>query len=84
MTRLKKRKMGHKERLQHKVEEAFAGRLYGQLMLAQASIIVTSSTAKFLVIKKEDKGLLNEFLRLCIDRAILETNFADVDRPENN
>lgn len=47
-------------------------------------MIVTSSTAKFLVIKKEDKGLLNEYLRVCIDRAILETNFVDLDRPENN
>ena len=53
-------------------------------MQAQASIIVTSSTAKFLVIKKEDKGLLNEYLRVCIDRAILETNFVDKDRPQDN
>ena len=45
---------------------------------------MTSSTAKFLVIKKEDKGLLNEYLRVCIDRAILETNFVDKDRPQDN
>ena len=45
---------------------------------------MTSSTAKFLVIKKEDKGLLNEYLRVCIDRAILETNFEDMDRPQKN
>ena len=53
-------------------------------MKAQVSIAVTSATAKFLVIKKEDKGLLNEYLRVCIDRAILDTNFADLDRPENS
>ena len=53
-------------------------------MQAQASVIVTSSTAKFLVIQKEDKGLLNEYLRVCIDRAILETNFEDMDRPQKN
>lgn len=51
-------------------------------MQAQTSIIVTSSTAKFLVVKKEDKGLLNEYLRICIDKAILKTNFEDLDRPE--
>jgi len=53
-------------------------------MKAQASIVVTSATAKLLVIKKEDKGLLNEYLRVCLDRVILETNFADLDRPERN
>ena len=49
-------------------------------MCSQSTILVTSSTAKLIVLKKEDKGLLNEYLRVCIDRAILETNFADVDR----
>ena len=28
--------------------------------------------------------MLNEYLRLCIDRAILETKFIDLDRPEDN
>lgn len=84
VTKVQKKKIDHKDRLQKKVEEEFSGRLYQQLMQAQHSIIVTSSTAKFLVIKKDDKNLLNEYLRLCIDKAILETNFMDLDRPENN
>ena len=84
VTKVGQRKMDHKDRLQKKVEEEFSSRLYEQLMQAQASVIVTSSSAKFLVIKKEDKSLLNEYLRVCIDRAILETNFTDLDRPEKN
>ena len=83
-TAVQMRKDEHKERLQERVEEQFSNRLYKQLMQAQASVIVTSSTAKFLVIQKEDKGLLNEYLRVCIDRAILETNFEDMDRPQKN
>lgn len=66
------------------MEEQFGDRLYPHLMKAQVSIIVTSATAKFLVVKKEDKSLLNEYLRVCMDRAILETNFEDLDRPERN
>ncbi len=46
--------------------------------------MVTSATAKLILIKKEDKGLFNEYLRVCLDRAILETNFSDLDRPESN
>ena len=84
VTKVKQHKMDHKDRLQKKVEEEFSGRFYHQLMQAQASIIVTSSSAKFLVIKKEDKSLLNEYLRVCIDRAILDTNFVDKDRPQDN
>lgn len=72
-----KRKKDHKDRLQRKVEKQFVDRLYPHLMKAQVSIIVTSATAKFLVIKKEDKSLLNEYLRVCMDRAILETHFVD-------
>jgi len=53
-------------------------------MPAQVSILATSATAKFLVIKKEDKSLLNEYLRVCLDRAILNLNFEDLDRPEQN
>lgn len=66
------------------MEEEFCERLYPKLMQAQVSIIVTSATAKFLVVKKEDKSLLNEYLRVCMDRAILETYFEDLDRPERN
>jgi hypothetical protein len=42
---------------------------------------VTSATAKFLVVKKEDKNFLNEYLKGCIDRAVLEEDFFDYDRP---
>ena len=50
-------------------------------MTSQASIIVSSATAKFLVVKKEDKNFLNEYLKGCIDRAVLEEEFYDYDRP---
>ena len=58
--------------------------LYLKLITAQASIIVTSATAKFLVVKKEDKNFLNEYLKGCIDRAVLEEDFFDYDRPLKN
>lgn len=84
MTTVQKQKKDHKDRQQQKVEEQFVDEVYPHLMKAQVSIIVTSASAKFLVIKKEDKCLLNEYLRVCMDRAILETNFEDLDRPERN
>ena len=55
--------------------------LHNKLIRSQASIIVSSATAKFLVVKKEDKNFLNEYLKSCIDKAVLEENFFDYDRP---
>jgi hypothetical protein len=43
--------------------------------------MVTSATAKVLVINREDKSFLSEPLKQSIDRAILEKDFIDFDRP---
>lgn len=50
-------------------------------MRAQASVVVTSATAKFLVVRKDDKNFLDAYLKGCIDRAVLEEDFFDYDRP---
>jgi len=43
--------------------------------------MVTSATAKLIIIRKEDKTFLNEALKQEIDKAIIEENFMDHDRP---
>ena len=53
-------------------------------MRSQTSIMVTSSTAKLIVIKKEDKTFLNEALKQSIDKVIIDENFQDHDRPLKN
>lgn len=44
-------------------------------MRSQTSIMVTSATAKLIIIKKEDKTFLNEALKQSIDRVIIDENF---------
>lgn len=68
------------ERLQ-KIEEMLVDKLHHTLTRSQASIVVASANAKFLVVKKEDKSFLNEYLKGCIDKAVLEEDFYDYDRP---
>ena len=51
------------------------------LIRSQCSIIVTSAEAKVIVINKEDKTFLNESLKQAIDKAIMDKNFMDFDRP---
>ena len=46
--------------------------------------MVTSATAKLIVIKKEDKTFLNEALKQSVDRVIIEEHFQDHDRPLKN
>lgn len=58
--------------------------MHESLMRSQTSIMVTSSTAKLIIIKKEDKTFLNEALKQSIDRVIIEENFKDHDRPLKN
>lgn len=43
--------------------------------------MVTSATAKFLVVRKEHKAFLDAYLKVCIDKAVLEEDFFDYDRP---
>lgn len=43
-----------------------------------------SSTAKVIVIRREDKTFLNEALKEEIDRVILRSEFRDFDRPLSN
>jgi hypothetical protein len=43
-----------------------------------------SSTAKVIVIRREDKTFLNEALKEEIDRVILGSDFKDYDRPLSN
>ena len=68
------------ERIQ-KIEDMLVDKMHYALVRSQASIVVTSATAKFLVVRKEDKNFLNEYLKGCIDRAVLEEDFYDYDRP---
>ena len=56
--------------------------LYDLMTVSQASVVVDSTTAKLLVIRKEDKNWLNEELKFAIDSAILAEEFVDFDRPE--
>ena len=46
--------------------------------------MVTSATAKLIVIKKEDKTFLNEALKQSVDKVIIEENFQDHDRTLRN
>ena len=50
-------------------------------MRSQCSITVTSAEAKVIVINKADKSFLNESLKQAIDKAIMDQNFKDFDRP---
>ena len=56
--------------------------LYDLMTVSQASVVVDSTTAKLLVIRKDDKNWLNEELKFAIDSAILAEDFVDFDRPE--
>ena len=56
--------------------------LYDVLIASQASVVVDSTTAKLLVIRKEDKNFLSEELKFAIDQSILAEDFHDFDRPE--
>jgi hypothetical protein len=58
--------------------------MHDNLIRSQTSIMVTSATAKLIVIRKEDKTFLNEALKQSIDRVIIEQNFKDHDRPFPN
>lgn len=58
--------------------------MYDQLQESQASVYVTSATAKVLVIKREDKSFLNVALKESIDRLVMEMEFKDFDRPVKN
>lgn len=58
--------------------------LYEKLMKSQTSIVVTSETAKVLVLKKTDKNFLDESIKVSIDNKLLEDNFRDFDRPLEN
>ena len=49
--------------------------MHESLIRSQTSIMVTSSTAKLIVIKKEDKTFLNEALKQSIDKVIIDENF---------
>ncbi len=53
-------------------------------MRSQTSIVVVSSSAKLIVIRREDKTFLNESLKESIDKVILEQDFQDFDRPLSN
>lgn len=50
-------------------------------MQSQTTIFVNSASAKLLVVKKEDKSFLEEGLKQSIDKAVLDMNFKDFDRP---
>lgn len=46
--------------------------------------MVTTHTAKLIIVRKENKSFLNEALKQAIDKMILDTNFKDHDRPMAN
>ena len=56
-------------------QNLFIEYMHESLMRSQTSIIVTSATAKLIIIKKEDKTFLNEALKQSIDRVIIDENF---------
>ncbi len=58
--------------------------MHDNLMRSQTSIVVVSSSAKLIVIRREDKTFLNESLKESIDKVILEQDFKDFDRPLSN
>lgn len=58
--------------------------MHDSLMRSLTTIYVTSASAKLIVIKKEDKTFLNEALKQSIDKAIVDQDFRDFDRPLNN
>ena len=66
---------------QQKIEDLLVDRLQTALMRSQASVVVSSATAKFLVVRKEDKNFLDAYLKQCISLAVLNTDFYDYDRP---
>ena len=66
---------------EQKAEQMLIEQIHQNLIKSQMSIVVNSATAKFLVVRKEDKNFLNEYLKGCIDRAIFNENFNDFDRP---
>jgi len=88
---LTKKRVPHKKRYNYKdrmdiLTEDVANRLLVEklqdnLLRSQASIVVSTSSAKMLVIKKEDKNFLNEYLKSCIDKVVLAEDFKDHDRP---
>lgn len=49
--------------------------LYEKLMKSQTSIVVTTETAKVLVLKKTDKNFLDESIKVSIDNKLLTNNF---------
>jgi hypothetical protein len=63
------------------VESMLVDKLHTPLMTSQASVVVTSATAKFLIVKKESKNFLDAYLKGCIDQAVLAEDFFDYDRP---
>ena len=66
---------------QRDYQKMFADHMQDSLIRSQCSIIVTSAEAKVIVINKEDKSFLNESLKQAIDKAIMDKNFMDFDRP---
>ena len=64
--------------------QMFIDHMHDNLMRSQTSVMVTSATAKLIVIKKEDKTFLNEALKQSVDKVIIEENFQDHDRPLRN
>jgi hypothetical protein len=56
-------------------QNLFIEHMHERLMRSQTSIMVTSATAKLIIIKKEDKTFLNEALKQSIDRVIIDENF---------
>jgi len=59
-------------------------KLHDSLSRSQTSIVVTTHTAKFIIVRKENKSFLNEALKQAIDKVILDSNFKDHDRPMAN
>lgn len=59
-------------------------KLHDNLLRSQTSIVVTTHTAKLIVVRKEDKSFLNEALKQAVDKIILDMNFKDYDRPMAN
>jgi hypothetical protein len=59
-------------------------KLQDNLIRSQTSVVCSSSTAKLIVIRKEDKSFLNEALKQAMDKVILDQNFKDYDRPLGN
>ncbi len=65
-------------------EKILIAKLHDNLLRSQTSIVVTTHTAKLIIVRKEDKSFLNEALKQAVDKVILDTNFKDHDRPMAN